>query len=86
MFGEVRSALDGIDPPSEIADDWDTLIEGIDAVIEVFEGVDFEDPEALLALQDEFAEVEESFGDVEGASERIEEYVSEECGIELGED
>jgi hypothetical protein len=85
IFGEVQSSLDAIDPPSEIADDWDTLTEALGAVVEVVEDIDFEDPEALASLGEELDGLEERFGDVEAAGDRIQEFTEEECGVELGD-
>ncbi len=85
IFTEVQASLDAIDPPSEIAEDWGTLTSALGEVVDVVEDIDFEDPEALASLGEELADLEERFGDVEAAGDRIQEYASEECGIELGE-
>jgi hypothetical protein len=85
IFSEVEASLAGIDPPGESADDWDTLTEALAAVVDVVEDVDFEDPEALAALGEELEGLEERFGDVEAASDRIEAFTEEECGVDLGD-
>lgn len=85
IFGEVQASLDAIDPPDAIADDWDTLTSALSEVVDVVEDIDFEDPAALASLGEELAGLEERFGDVEAAGDRIQEFASAECGIELGE-
>lgn len=67
-FGEALDAFTSLDPPEEIADDWATFVEGFRA----FADVDLSDPEAI-------AEMDTS--EFEAASERIETYMTEECGL-----
>lgn len=55
--------------PEEIEDDVRLIVDALDAVAEA--GTD---PEALAALEEEFAGTEE-------ASSRVETYLDEECGI-----
>lgn len=70
-FGEALDRIRAMDPPAEIADDWDQLVSALDA----FQDIDLEnpDPEALAAFDSE---------EMQQASDRIDEYMSEECGIE----
>jgi hypothetical protein len=70
-FSEALDRIRAMDPPAEIADDWDQLVSALDA----FEDIDLEnpDPEALAAFDSE---------EMQQASDRIDEYMSEECGIE----
>jgi hypothetical protein len=68
-FGEAISDLRDIEPPEEIADDWDRAIEAFEAIA----GLDNEDiDEDVLAQFDdpEFA----------AAGDRVDEYLAEECG------
>ncbi|HEX6417133.1 MAG TPA: hypothetical protein VFZ77_01505 [Acidimicrobiales bacterium] len=66
-FDDAIDAIAGIDPPEEIADDWDILVEASRELADV----DFSDPEALEGLD---------FSEADAASERIEAFVNEECG------
>jgi hypothetical protein len=69
-FGEAISDLRDIEPPEEIADDWDRAIEAFEAIA----GLDNEDiDEDVLAQFDdpEFA----------AAGDRVDEYLAEECGV-----
>lgn len=74
------------DAPDEIAEDMDTLARALAELAEVFERVDFEDPESLEVLEEESARLEEEFGDLEAAGQNVETYLREECGIDIGAD
>jgi hypothetical protein len=71
QFGEALDRLRSIDPPEAIADDWNQVIQALEGI----EDIDLEnpDPEALAALENE---------NVQAASDRVDEYMAEECGIE----
>jgi hypothetical protein len=69
-FGEAIAELQDIEPPEEIAEDWDRALEAFEAIA----GLDDEDiDEDVLAQFDdpEFAE----------AGDRVDEYMTEECGV-----
>ena len=65
---EVVEAIRSLNPPEEIADDYETLLQGLDALV----GVDPSDPEAAAAAQEEMAQYQQ-------ASENIQAYVDENC-------
>jgi hypothetical protein len=67
-FGEALDAIRSLDPPAEIAEDWETMV----GAFENLSDVDLEDPEALANLD---------IGELEAASERVSTYMEEECGI-----
>jgi len=69
----IREALEELDPPDEIADDFEQVLE----VFRQTADVDLEDPEAQADAQ-ELAE-----GAAE-AQERVSTYLEDECGIEPG--
>jgi hypothetical protein len=66
---EVVAAIRSLEPPEEIKDDFDTLLEGLDQL----QSVDTDDPEAAAALQEEMAQYTE-------ASTNIQTFVDENCG------
>jgi hypothetical protein len=69
----VIEALEGLDPPEEIADDYATILE----VSRQTADLDPEDPEAIeeaQALSEDAAE----------AQERVSTYLADECGIDPG--
>jgi len=71
QFGDALDRIRAMDPPEEIADDWNQLVTALDGL----EDIDLEnpDPDALAALDTE---------EMQQASDRVDEYMSEECGIE----
>ena len=71
QFSEALDRIRSMDPPAEIADDWDQLVSALDGL----EDIDLEnpDPEALAAFDTEA---------MQEASDRVDEYMAEECGLE----
>jgi hypothetical protein len=70
---EVVDALKSLDPPEPIAEDYASLIEGM----ELMTTVDTSDPEAVAAMEEQFAQYDE-------ASTNVAEFVGSECGIDAG--
>jgi hypothetical protein len=70
---EAIAQLESIEPPDEIADDWQTLVEGTQAANA--EDIDVSDPEAA-------AEFEEQYDDLIDASANVYNYLGEECDME----
>ena len=88
QLDEVSATFQGLaeDAPDEVADDMDTLARALAELADVFERIDFQDPEALQVLEEESARLEEEFGDLGAAGENVETYLREECGIDIGQD
>jgi hypothetical protein len=85
----LQTASDAIDDlaasaPDEISDDMAVMQDAIQQLVDAFDGVDPDDDEAtaeaLASLQDLDTE------EIEAASNRIEEFVQEECDIDLSGD
>lgn len=70
-FGEALVAVRELDPPAEIADDWAMMLDAFEQLSEI----DFSDPEAMAAFEEEF-----DTDEYEQASERIDNFQNEECG------
>ena len=66
---DVVAAIRSLEPPDEIKDDFETLLDGLDRL----QSVDTNDPEAQAALQEEMAQYTE-------ASTNIQAFVDENCG------
>ncbi len=64
-----------MDPPDEIAADWDAMAGGLDRLAAAFADFDLTDPDSLEAL-------EEAEGELTTASENVETYLRDECGID----
>ncbi|HEX8803753.1 MAG TPA: hypothetical protein VF743_06160 [Acidimicrobiales bacterium] len=72
---EVLAAVRSLDPPEEIADDFDKLIEGLDTL----STLDTSNPEAVADMQEQMADYQE-------ATTNIETFINEECGVDTGAD
>ena len=68
-FTDAISEISELDPPAEIEDDWNTMIEAFRS----FADIDVSDPEALADVD---------FTEAEAASDRVDSFLSEECGID----
>jgi hypothetical protein len=66
---DVIEAIRSLDPPEEIQQDFETLIEGLDRL----QTIDTSDPEAAAGLEEEMAQYTE-------ASTNIQTFVDENCG------
>ena len=74
-FGQVATELRGIEPPEAIASDWEALAGGLDDMATAFADFDLTDPDTLAAL-------EAAEGELTSASDNVETYLRDECGIE----
>jgi hypothetical protein len=71
-FQQVAAELRDIQPPDAIASDWEALAAGVDELAAAF---DITDSDSLAAL-------EAAEGDLTKASDNVEAYLRDECGIE----
>lgn len=68
-FARAVEALRDIEPPQEIADDYDLVVEGFEALSKI----DLTDPDAVADFQERYEGAEDAFTTVER-------FVTEECG------
>ena len=69
--GALEDALDmlrDLEPPEEIADEYERVLEGFEALTEI----DITDPEEVAQVQEDFADAEEAFNTVG-------DFVEKEC-------
>lgn len=74
-FRQIAEELRAIDAPDAIRSDWEAMAGGLDSLADTFADIDLSDPESLAAL-------EEAEGDLTAASNNVEDYLRDECGIE----
>jgi hypothetical protein len=74
-FEQVAAELRDIQPPDAIASDWEALAGGLDELAAAFADFDITDSDSLAAL-------EAAEGDLTSASDNVEAYLRDECGIE----
>ncbi|WP_448628623.1 hypothetical protein [Geodermatophilus sp. URMC 64] len=73
-FRRLGEELRAIDAPEEIAADWDAMQQGLDRMADALAEADLTDPDSLGALED-------AEGDLSTASDNVESYLRDECGI-----
>jgi hypothetical protein len=73
-FQQLADELRAMDPPDAIASDWDALAGGVDQLATAFAEFDITDPDSLAAL-------EEAEDKLTTASDNVETYLRDECGI-----
>ena len=81
-YASAHEALSDIDPPDEIAADWATMTELIGDIADALANVDGGDGTAILATFDT-PEMQARSAAAEEASNRIDDYISEQCGVDL---
>ena len=81
LLQEGAAEVRAIEPPADIAADWAALADGLEQAAASFAGVDLDDPAAKQALAQKLAELQ---GPLTGASTNVENYLRDECGLQLG--
>jgi hypothetical protein len=74
-FRQIAEELRGIEAPAAISADWQAMSGGLDRMAEAFTGLDITDSDSLAAL-------DAAEGDLSSASENVEGYLHDECGID----
>jgi hypothetical protein len=83
VMQDAVAAMRGMSVPEEIREDWTVMTEGLEAIAEAFAGIDPEDPQAALEAMGEIDDLEAQFEGVDEASERVEAYLQDECGLDF---
>jgi hypothetical protein len=65
---DALDMLRDLEPPAEIADEYETVLDGFEALSEI----DLNDPEEVAQVQEEFADAEEAFN-------AVGDFVEDEC-------
>jgi hypothetical protein len=74
-FRRLAVELRAIEPPTALAGDWETMAGGLDRMADAVADVDITDLSNLDAL-------DAAEGDLSSASDHVETYLRDECGIE----
>jgi hypothetical protein len=69
-----------IEAPAELESDWTTFADGIEKVAAAAQ-VDFNDPNAVAAFQQQVAQLQQESG---AAFANVQTYLTDECGIDTG--
>jgi hypothetical protein len=79
QFRQAAEQIRGIEPPAEIADDWNTLADGLEKIAGTVAGAtDNNDPEAAAQFT---AQVQ----DLQDSATGVATYLQQECGIQTGD-
>jgi hypothetical protein len=73
-FRQIAVELRDIEPPDAISQDWAELSAGLDRMADAFADFDITDPDSLQVL-------DEAEGNLTTASDNVDQYLSDECGI-----
>jgi hypothetical protein len=73
-FRQLAAELRAVEPPEEIAADWEAQAAGVDRMADALADLDITDPGSLEAL-------EEIEGDLSTASDNVASYLRDECGL-----
>jgi hypothetical protein len=79
---EAAAEIRAIEPPDEIASDWEALAGGVEQIAAAFSSIDFNDPNALATFQEQIGQLQ---SELATASSNVQTYLAEECGIEIEE-
>jgi hypothetical protein len=74
----AAAQIRAIDPPSEIASDWNALAGGIEQLATAFAAVDLKDQNAVAAFEQQASQLESQLS---GPSANVEKYLSDKCGL-----
>jgi hypothetical protein len=82
QFQQTASAMRALDPPAEIADDWEALAGGLDQFAAAFAQFDPNDPAKASAFEQQATQLQ---GQLTAAGANVEKYLTEQCGIDTGD-
>jgi hypothetical protein len=74
VFRQLAEELRAIEPPEEIAADWETQADGLDRIADALPDIDFTDPDSLETL-------DEIDRELSTASANVTDYLRDECGL-----
>jgi hypothetical protein len=81
-FKEVSKLMGAIDPPSEIEGDWKMVVSAFSDLAEAYADIDLTKPDAMQVLDERNAELEARYPDMDAASDRIDDYLTNQCGLQ----
>jgi hypothetical protein len=74
VFRRLTEELRAIEAPAPVADDWESMADGLERMADAFADGDFSAPSSLDAL-------DAAEGDLTAAGDRVDTYLRDECGI-----
>ena len=80
VVDDALERMRSIDPPAEIAEDWEAVRSFTQEMITALDEIDVTDPAALEELG---RELEQNAEALEDAADRVDRYIEDECGVTL---
>jgi hypothetical protein len=80
VVDDALETMHSIDPPAEIAADWEAVRSFSEEMITSLDEIDVTDP---VALEELGRELEQNAEALEAAADRVDRYLEDECGITL---
>jgi hypothetical protein len=77
IFTQAAEEIRAIEPPADIADDWEQFAAGIEEFAAISQ-IDFEDPNAYAQWQAQAGEIQTEYG---AAFTSVQTYLATECGL-----
>ncbi|TFV53424.1 hypothetical protein [Blastococcus sp. TF02A-35] len=80
ILSEAATEIRAIEAPEQIAGDWAALADGAQQLSGAIAGIDFSDPNAIAALDQQLTPLQQQLG---SASTNVGDYLRDECGIDV---
>ncbi|HET6686843.1 MAG TPA: hypothetical protein VFH02_10010 [Jiangellaceae bacterium] len=80
VVDDALETMRSIDPPAEIAEDWEAVRSFTEEMITALDEIDVTDP---AALEDLGRDLEQNAEALQDAADRVDRYLEDECGITL---
>jgi hypothetical protein len=77
VYDTALERIDEIDPPSDIADDWENTTEAMHTYLEALADIDMESDTAMEEMEEVTADMDEDA--LQESSDNIETYLDENC-------
>jgi hypothetical protein len=79
VLQQAATEIRAVEPPEEIAADWNALADGVEQIAGAFGSIDFNDPNAVATFQQQIGQLQTELAT---ASTNVETYLRDECGLE----
>src|SRR4051794_7987787 len=82
QFQQTADAIRSLDPPAEIADDWEKIAAGLETISQVYANYKPGDPASQSSLAQAAGQLQTDLGP---AGAHVSTYLTEQCGIDTGD-
>lgn len=82
-FASILEPMLAVDAPLPIRDDWATMVDAFQSLARALEGIDFSADDVDAQFEAVGEALEDEFGEIDDAADRVEAFVLSECDIDL---